>query len=311
MRVLLTGASGLFGANFLWAYRRRFSLVAATHHHPVIADGVEPLTLDLTDRPVVLTAVRRLRPSAIVHAAAMTGVDACEDQPAAARAANTDAPASLAEAAAEAGASLIAISTDYVFDGTRGHYREDDPTNPQGIYARTKRLGEEAVLARCPTATVIRTTLYGWNAQPKQSFAERVLAAAAPDGHPVTAFTDMFWSPILANDLAEAVAALLARPTPGLFHVAGRQRCSRYEFACAAARTFGHDPARLVRPGRLADARLKAPRPRDASLDVSRFERALGVTLPNLQTGLSRMRALGEQGIVPQLKGTLAQASLY
>lgn len=308
MRVLLTGASGLFGANFLWQYHARFDLIAATHRHPLATTTAEPLTLDITDAGQVMAAVRRLRPAVIVHAAAMAGVDACEDHPDAARAINAAGPAHLAEAAEQVGAYLIALSTDYVFDGVTGRYREEDSPNPLGVYARTKRLGEEAVLARSPRATVVRTTLYGWNAQPKESFAERVLSGAA-QGHPVTAFTDMFWSPILTNDVAEAVAALIARPTPGLLHVAGRDRCSRYEFACAAAKTFGHDPAAAVRPGRLAAAQLKAPRPPDASLDVTRFEQALGLPLPGLQQGLDRMKALADQGLVPQLRRLLRVGS--
>ena len=304
-RVLLTGASGLFGANFLWQYAPHYELIAATHQHPLKTAAAAPRTLDITDGAAVMAAVRRLRPAVIVHAAAMTGVDACEDQPERAMAINADGPAHLAEAAAAVGAYLIALSTDYVFDGARGGYREEDPPNPLGVYARTKRLGEERVLARDPRATVVRTTLYGWNAQPKQSFAERVLTGAER-GDPTTAFVDMYWSPILANDLADAVAALIARPSPGLLHVAGRQRCSRYEFACAVATTFGHDPAQVVRPGRLAEARLKAPRPPDASLDVTRAERVLGRALPGLQQGLDRMRALADQDLVPQLRGLLA-----
>ncbi|OGX39538.1 MAG: dTDP-4-dehydrorhamnose reductase [Omnitrophica WOR_2 bacterium RIFCSPHIGHO2_02_FULL_68_15] len=305
MRVLLTGASGLFGANFLWQYHTRFDLIAAAHRHPLTTAAAEPLALDITDAAQVMTTIQRLRPAVIVHAAAMAGVDACEDDPETAMAVNADGPAHLAAAAEQAGAYLIALSTDYVFDGATGRYREDDPPNPLGVYARTKRLGEEHVLARSPRATVVRTTLYGWNAQPKESFAERVLRGAE-HGDPVTAFTDMFWSPILANDLAEQVAALIARPMPGLFHVAGHDRCSRHEFACAAAKTFGHDPAAVVRAGRLAEARLKAPRPPDASLDVSRFEQALGLPLPGLQQGLDRMKALAGQGIVPQLRRLLA-----
>ena len=304
-RVLLTGASGLFGANFLWQYASHYELMAATHRHPLKTSVATSLTLDITDGAAVMAAVRRLQPDVIVHAAAMAGVDACEDQPELAMAINAAGPAHLADAAAAVGAALIALSTDYVFDGVRGRYREDDPPNPLGVYARTKRLGEEAVLARCPRATVVRTTLYGWNAQPKQSFAERVLIGAERSD-PTTAFVDMYWSPILANDLADAVAALIARPTPGLLHIAGRQRCSRYEFACAVATTFGHDPATVVRPGRLVEARLKAPRPPDASLDVTRAERVLARALPGLQAGLDRMRLLHAQGLVPQLQRLLA-----
>jgi len=306
MRVLVTGASGLFGANFLWQYARRFECIAASHRHPIAGAVRQVIPLDIAQASSVLDGVRRARPAVIVHAAAMTGVDACEEHPDDAMRINAQGTEHVARAARDVGAYLIYLSTDYVFDGTRGHYTEDDPPRPLGVYARTKWLGEQVVLAICPGATVVRTTLYGWNAQARQSFAERVLDGAA-GGAPVTAFTDMYWSPLLANDLADAIAALMARPAPGLFHVAGRERCSRYDFALAVATVFGRDPG-VVRPGRLHEARLRAPRPPDASLDVARFERTFGMTLPGVQAGLTRMRALQEAGIVPQLKQLVRDA---
>ena len=317
MRLLLTGASGLFGANALLQYAGRFEVVAVAHQHPLTlpksgtVPGPEPslcasVVCDLTDAAAVQALLQRHRPQVVLHAAAMTNVDGCEEQPAQAQALNVEASMHVAEAAQAVGASLVALSTDYVFDGAKpgGRYAEEDPPRPLGVYARTKLAGEQAALSRCRRATIVRTTLYGWNAQPKQSFAERVLEGVS-GGPPVTGFTDMYWSPILANELAEALVPLIERPTPGLFHVAGRERCSRYEFACAVATAFGHDP-RAVRPGRLADAPLKAPRPPDASLEVTKFEQAFGVTLPTVTQGLARMRALRDEGWVDRLKRLLA-----
>ena len=297
---MLTGASGLLGANFLLAAADRYDIMAVAHRHPVRA-GAELLAVDITDSRAVAEVVRRTRPAAIVHTAAMTGVDACEEDPAGARRLNTDATGYLATAAQAVGARFIAISTDYVFDGRKGRYTEEDPPQPLGVYAKTKLEGEVVARTCCPSATILRTTLYGWNAQPKHSFAERVLDGAA-QRNPTTAFVDMWWSPILANDLAAAIVTVLEQPTPGVFHVAGRDRCSRYEFACAVATAFGHDPATAVRSGHLRDARLKAPRPPDASLDVSRFERTFGVTLPTTAQGIARMRVLQQEGWVTRLK---------
>ena len=260
--------------------------------------------LDLTDTRDVADVVGKIRPEVIVHAAAMTGVDACEEDPQQAEQLNVLATRHVAEAAEDCGAALIALSTDYVFDGRKGRYTEEDAPCPLGVYARTKLEGEQVALGECRRTTIVRTTLYGWNAQAKQSFAERVLEGLS-GGPPVTAFTDMHWSPILANDLADAVARLIERPISGVFHVAGSERVSRYEFACAAARVFGLDP-QGVRPGRLSEAHLTAPRPPDASLVVSKFEQAFGVQLPGVEAGLTRMRALRDTGVVSRLKRLLS-----
>ena len=304
MRLLVTGASGLLGACFLLEQSQRFSIVAAFHQHPLIPGPYELLPLDITQPEAVLAAFRQARPDAVIHTAALTNVDTCEERPADAERINVQGASAVTAAAQAVGAALIHISTDYVFDGMTGHYTEEDPPHPLGVYARSKRAGEEAVLARCPGATVVRTTLYGWNGRAKQSFAERVLEGVS-GGRPVTAFTDMYWSPILANDLTDALGRAVEQPTPGIFHVAGRERCSRYEFACAVATTFGTDPL-AVRTGRLAEASLKAPRPPDASLDVSKYERTFGVTLPTLAQGLARLRRLRDAGYPDRVKRLLA-----
>lgn len=304
MRLLVTGASGLLGACVVLEQSPRFSIVAAFHEHPLVPGPYELLPLDITQPDAVLAAFQQARPDLVVHTAALTNVDLCEERPADAERINVQGASAVAAAAEAVGAALIHMSTDYVFDGMTGRYTEEDPPHPLGVYARTKRAGEEAVLARCPGATVVRTTLYGWNGRAKQSFAERVLEGVS-GGRPVTAFTDMYWSPTLANDLADALVRLIERPMPGIFHVAGRERCSRYEFACAVATAFSHDPA-LVCTGRLAEASLKAPRPPDASLDVSKYERTFGVTLPTLAEGLARFRRLRDAGYPARVTSLLA-----
>lgn len=305
MRVLLTGASGLFGANFILQHSTRFEIIAAAHHHPIGSKLCSSVAFDLIDPDGVARAIEEARPQAIVHAAAMTSVDACEDDSVAARLINSMATESVARAAAAVKAHLVYISTDYVFDGKKGRYTEIDTPEPLGVYARTKWEGEQAVLDLCPTGTIARTTIYGWNAQDKESFAERVLLATPEK--PVTAFTDMYWSPILANDLADAVAQMLEHPKPGIFHVAGRTRCSRYQFAEAVVQIFGRDPA-SVRCGLLSEAggKLKAPRPPDASLDVSQFEKIYQTVLPGYEDGLKQMKELGASGWSHRLKELLA-----
>ncbi|MBI4313405.1 MAG: dTDP-4-dehydrorhamnose reductase [Candidatus Omnitrophica bacterium] len=302
MRVLLTGASGLLGANFLLQHSASFDLLAAACGHPILDKSYAAVKMNLADPEEISRVIQETRPQAIVHAAAMTGVDGCEDDPIAARLINAAATEQVARAAQEIKADLIYISTDYVFDGQKGMYTEEDLPHPLGVYAWTKWEGEQFVLDVCPTATIARTTLYGWNAQDKHSFAERILTAT-PE-RPATAFTDMYWSPILANDLADAVAILLKNPTPGIFHVAGKTRCSRHDFAQTVLRVFGKD-LRSVRPGLLKEATLKAPRPADASLDVSLFERKFQHPLPGLEAGLRRMKTMEEAGWVRRLKGLL------
>ncbi|HEX2022232.1 MAG TPA: dTDP-4-dehydrorhamnose reductase [Candidatus Thermoplasmatota archaeon] len=224
---------------------------------------------DLADADALCRAVARAAPDAVVHAGAMTNVDACEREPEAARAVNALATGVLAEAAAKAGAALAYVSTDYVFDGERGGYRETDPANPLSVYGRTKLEGERLALAAHPDAIVARTSVVF--APLRRNFVTWAIGEMRA-GRPVRLAEDQRVSPTYAPDLAETILALLSRGERGVWHAAGASALTRVEMGRAVARTFSLD-AGLVQPARFADLRLPAPRPRDSTLDVAKVSR--------------------------------------
>ena len=159
MRALVIGASGQVGAALLEALARRDHEAAGTYaRHPV--PGLAPL--DLTDPAAVERAIAAARPDWILCAGALTAVDYCEEHPDEAIAINRDGALAAARAAQRAGAGFVFFSTEYVFDGTRGPYAEEDPANPLSQYGRSKWEGERAVLTEVGRALVVRTTVvYG------------------------------------------------------------------------------------------------------------------------------------------------------
>jgi dTDP-4-dehydrorhamnose reductase len=148
--------------------------------------------------------------------------------------------------------------------------------------------------------------LYGWNAQPKASLAEWMLSRLE-GGQPFPAFQDIEFSPLLVNDLGDLLLALIDREAAGLFHVAGSEALSKWDFARRLAEVFGlsADP---IRPARAADAGLKAPRPRFLSLDVKKVESLLGRPMPRVHEGLKRFRAMRDGGAVLELKKLILPA---
>src|SRR5207245_6923760 len=202
----------------------------------------------------------------------------CEYHPDQAHRINTLASSFLAALARELGCRFLHVSTDCVFDGTKGNYSEYDPPRPLNIYARSKLLAEEEVLRQLPAALVVRVNIYGWNAQPKYSLAEWILVELS-SGRQVPGFTDVYFSPILVNDLAEILLTMLDRGMTGLYHVAGSERISKYKFARRVATTFGFEPDRVVST-RLAESNLRAPRPLDVSLCTEKVCLALGRPMP-------------------------------
>jgi dTDP-4-dehydrorhamnose reductase len=249
VKVLVTGAHGQVGRE----------LVAAFGDHDVTALG--HTDLDVADREAVLAAVTGLHPDAVVHAAAWTDVDGCESDEDRALRVNALGARHVGEAARRVGAHVCAISTDYVFDGTKaGPYVEWDTPNPQSAYGRSKLAGELELLP-VADATVVRTSwvcgAHGHN------MVKTILRLAAQ--HDTLRFVDdQRGHPTFARDLAGAVRRLVVERRPGCFHVTNQGAVSWFEFARSVLEASGQDPAR-VEPIATADLDPPRPAPRPAN----------------------------------------------
>lgn len=289
--ILLTGASGLLGWSFLSAaHRRNQPIVGVFHQHPLPSSEAETVCVDLTDQTKVHELLNSLKPDWIVHCAAMTNVDLCEVEPDQATLLNTTVSRALAIEARKLGAGFVYTSTDSVFDGVRGNYSEQDIPNPINVYAQSKLAGERAVQDEYPDALIVRTNIYGWNVQRKLNLAEWILTELESQ-RSIQGFSDVIFNPLLVDDLSEIVLTMMERGMKGLYHVAGTGACSKYEFALALAEVFGRD-GQLVRKASVDDAPLKAPRPRNTSLNQAKIERDLGMKMPDLLSGLQRFKSL-------------------
>lgn len=289
-RVLVTGASGSLG----WALSRALAprcKVTGTHlSHPEVPEGVTSLRLDLGgDLDFIAPAVASVGPDVIVHTAAMSDPDRCEQDPKAAFRVNFEATHEIALAASRQGSRLVYVSTDLVFDGRRGNYSEEDAPRPLSIYGTSKLRGEESAAAGCPGALVVRSTLiYGFGSPSSKTFLARLLEVLG-QGRRMQLFTDQMRNPVLVDDLAAAIVCGLEKDLVGLYHVGGSESASRYDFAIAACRVFGLDEDLLV-PVTMEDAVFPARRPRDATLDITRFVEATGLRPSGLLEGLQRAR---------------------
>ncbi len=275
MRVLITGAEGQLGRE----------LVAAFADRDVTAFGHGDL--DVSSRDDVLGAVTGVGPDAVVHAAAWTAVDECEDDPDRAFSVNALGTRHVAEAARRVGAHLACFSTDYVFDGTKPEpYVEWDRTNPQSVYGRSKLAGEQE-LAGDSDATVIRTSwvcgLHGHN------MVKTILRLTA-EHDTLTFVDDQRGHPTFAADAAAMARRLVVDRRPGLYHVTNQGAVSWYEFAQAVLESAGLDPSR-VKPVTTAEFPRPAPRPANSVLDNAAL-RLQGLTLlPHYRESLDRLVA--------------------
>lgn len=257
MRILLTGGNGQVG-RAVQALARRHQVVAPARAH-----------LPVEDAAAAERTVAAVRPDWIVHAAAMTDVDGCERDPGRARLVNATAAGGLAQAAARHGARMAFVSTDYVFDGVKGRYRESDQPNPLSQYGHSKLEGERLVLAALPTAVVARTAVvFGPHKNNFVLWVRRSLRSKAP----VKVACDQWVSPTCADDVARQLLALVEAGESGVWHTAGAERLSRVEMAQRIAAHDGLDPA-PIQPVAMADLTWVARRPRDSSLDTGKVRR--------------------------------------
>ncbi|MFM9059196.1 MAG: dTDP-4-dehydrorhamnose reductase [Planctomycetaceae bacterium] len=245
MRLLVTGHRGQLGTELM--------RVCATRG--IDATGVDVDTVDVTDRDAVAAAVAAARPDAVIHGAAWTAVDACESDPDKAFRANATAVRWVAEACAAAGAHLVHVSTDYVFDGTKPTpYVETDAPNPRSVYGHSKLAGEVEAL-KYPAAAVARTS---WVCGAAGGNMVKTVLRLAREGKPLAFVSDQTGHPTFTSDLAPALLRLAADRRTGLYHVTNQCAVSWCEFVREIVRLTGGDPA-TVRP--ITTAELDPPRP--------------------------------------------------
>ena len=274
--------------------------LALCRNFPLGIPGVNSLAIDLRDREQVRSLMKRFRPSWIIHCAALTNVDWCEMNPTESYEMNGQVTRELARWAKQVGAGLLYISTDSVFDGQKGNYSEEDEPVPLNVYASSKLAGERAVQEEGVLSLIVRTNIYGWNIQNKQSLAEWILATLE-SGQPIPGFSDAFFTPILVNHLSEILLEMIDRQLTGLYHVAGSQACSKYEFALELADLFNSNK-NLIKTTSLEDSSLKAPRPRNTSLRTTKVSETIGRPMPDLRAGIQRFKAIRDERKLMALK---------
>ena len=294
-KILISGASGLLGSNLAVVAATGHRAQGIYHQHPLQIPGVGMVAGDLADREQASRVIEAFAPDWVVHCAAASEVDRCELDPAWAWRLNLEMAKNVAEAAHQVGARLAHVSTDAVFDGEVGDYRESDEPRPIMTYGVSKLAGEQAVAQAHPEALILRINLFGWGPGPKRSLAEWFLDRLET-GDSCPGFTDVYFSPLVAQQLARAILDLLAAGASGLFHLPGRTCLSKYEFGVQLAQQFELDPAR-IRPMRVGEAKLTAARPKRLCLNGEKVESLLGRRLPELASGLRELRA--SRGMIP------------
>lgn len=273
MKLLITGASGLLGTGLCKiALRKNHAVYSAYGQHKPLYGT--PVKLDILDPKAERQILKIIKPDAVVHAAAMTDVDKCELEKDLAWKTNAEATTNLTRLCKESGSFLAYVSTDYVFDGEKGMYKETDPPAPINQYGLTKLEGEQAVRGLENYCIARGSVIYGTTpAAGKVNFALWLLDKLKKKEE-VKIVTDQWNSPTLNVNMAEMIIEAVEKRTIGTIHLAGATRLSRFEFAKHIAQVFNLDPD-CITPLRTNHIEWVAKRPKDSSLNIEKAERIL------------------------------------
>ena len=287
MRVLVIGASGFIGRYLV----RRVGLdpgrrvFGTFRSRPPGSDRNHWYRVELTDAVELEKLFGLIQPEVVVHLAALADVGTAEREPERAVAVNVAATSAIARLSEEYGARLVFVSTEYVFDGQRGFYREDVAPNPTTQYGRTKRDAEREVAILSSRWSILRTSIvYGWPAPGGRNFVPSLIDRLQR-GETYAGSTQVMRSPIYVEHLAEGIARLAEVHHPGVYHVAGRDWASMYDFAVAVAREFDLDQGLVV------PTEGQHGNPDRLGLDCRATIELLGLEHSGLVEGLAEMRA--------------------
>jgi dTDP-4-dehydrorhamnose reductase len=268
MRLLLTGASGQLGGYLLRELQTfNASIAAWTGERTGEKFGVTWRPVDLANQDQVVTAFHDAQPSLVIHAGAITSVVDCYHDPLRAEQVNGKATALLTQLAADARARILFTSTDLVFDGNKGSYREQDPPSPLSEYGRSKVAAEKPIL-EYSRGTVVRVSLlYGPTLTGRPSFFDN-LVESLRRGRSIPLFEDEWRTPLDLETAAQGIMGVADSDFVGLLHLGGPERLSRLEMGSRLAALIGCDPKVIVAAKRNS-VKTAEPRPRDAALDSS------------------------------------------
>ncbi len=262
-KILITGATGFLGWYLCAAAQKEWEVYGTTHSKLAKIPQTKLLLIDLTDVAALAELFQTVQPNAVIHAAALSQPNTCEVQPEASWQINVQASWRIAEHCADLNIPCVFTSTDQVFDGQRGNYREADPVAPVNRYGEHKVLAEEGMRSRYPKTIICRLPLM-FGATPHAPSFLQGFVAKLRQGETLQLFTDEYRTPASGRSIAQGILLALASDIP-CWHLGGPERLSRYEFGRYLVKILQF-PADLLQPCLQATVPMAAPRPADVSL---------------------------------------------
>jgi len=287
-KILITGASGFVGGHLVVQAKKKYEVHALLNKNQVHINNIQTYRFDLSRVDQINRLLNKISPDVVIHTAAIANPDLCEADPDLATMVNAKATEQLARWAEKNNVRFIFTSTDMVFDGKKGNYKESDLPNPISFYSNTKVAAEKIITKNNSNYVIARVALvYGIGITRHTCFFETMLEKLKK-GDTITLFYDQFRSPILVDNLAEALLELAENKFIGTIHLGGSERISRWEFGLKTCEIFDFSLQTIIK-GSMFDFEGAAFRPQDISFDIALAKQILKMRLLNCDEGLGRI----------------------
>ena len=288
MKVGITGASGMLGSALITHLSKSYRVFATSRGRGVEGKNIKWDCFNLTDIILLTEWLETIRPDVVIHCAAITNVDLCEDNVKLATKLHIETTELIANFLDSYGGRLIYISTDSVFDGEKqGAYSESDLVNPLNVYAKTKMMGEKSVQSM-NNGLVLRTNIIGWTQEGKTSFFEWVVDRLN-DNMSLNLFYDVYFSPLTVYDLSFIIEKIIEKPILGLYHCGSSDIISKYDFGKKMAEIFQLSDTNINRVS-VDSMDFKASRPKNMALNSDKLSDKLQYDIPSAIDSIVHMK---------------------
>lgn len=270
-KLFVTGASGFLGYHLLHVAQKEWEVYGLTHTQSIATSSATLVNCDIRNYIELGNYIDDIEPDVIIHAAAISDANYCQQNKELSYAVNVEAAMNIAGIAADYNIPFAFTSTDLVFDGKQGMYKEEDDKNPLSVYGEQKSEAEDEIRSIYPSATIFRLPLMIGAPEASRSNYLKNFLQQISEGQKATLFYDEYRSACGAKSIAQGMLTLLGNNSdlPPVVHIAGPERLSRYDIGLAIAKAFGLSETMLQSMSQ-KDLQMAAPRPADVSLDISK-----------------------------------------
>ena len=287
-KIFFTGGAGLLSLNWALYCKDKWDVILGTFNRQIDPSFADTLSLLEFQSATALEKIfSDVSPDIVVNSAALTNIEFCEKNPSKAYDSNVHFASNIAIACDHLKIPLVHISTDHLFDGSLANVDEEEVPNPLNVYAKTKAKAEAEVAKFCKNSIIVRTNFFGWGTFYRQSFTDHIINELSND-RVFYGFDDVYFTPILASDLAACIFELIEDSFSGIVNISSDERISKYQFAIMVAKIFNL-PQSLVHPVSINEKIHLVIRPTDMSLSNKKISELLRRNIGTAEDGLRRL----------------------